>query len=73
MGILSISHKERSESMLATVNDNCIGCGLCVNTCPIVFVMGEDGKAQGGQVPDTDLFNAQEARDGCPVDAIDIQ
>ena len=59
--------------MLATVHDNCIGCGLCVNTCPVVFVMGEDGQAQGGEVPDTDLFNAQEARDGCPVDAIDIQ
>ena len=64
---------ERSVEMRATVNENCIGCGLCAGTCPVVFVMGDDGFAKGGEVPDSDLFNAQQARDGCPVDAIDIE
>lgn len=59
--------------MRASVNDNCIGCGLCVNTCPVVFVMGENGMAQGGEIPDSDVFNAEKARNGCPVDAIDIR
>ena len=31
--------------MKATVNENCIGCGLCAGTCPVVFTMGNDGLA----------------------------
>ena len=27
------------------VNDNCIGCGLCVNMCGNVFLMTEEGVA----------------------------
>ena len=36
--------------MNATVNDACIGCGLCAGTCPEVFSMGDDGFAHGGEV-----------------------
>ena len=32
--------------MNATVNSNCIGCGLCVSICPEVFEIGDDGLAQ---------------------------
>ena len=59
--------------MKATVNQNCIGCGLCADTCPEIFQMGDDGLAHGGDVPEAQLGAAQEARDGCPVGAIDIQ
>ena len=28
--------------MKATVTDDCIACGLCIDTCPEVFDMGDD-------------------------------
>ena len=31
--------------MKATVNEDCIGCGLCEGTCPDVFSIGDDGVA----------------------------
>jgi ferredoxin len=59
--------------MKATVNDTCIGCGLCAGTCPLVFTMGDDGLAHGGDVPENQESPAQEARDNCPVSAISIE
>lgn len=59
--------------MNATVNDACIGCGLCAGTCPEVFTMGDDGFAHGGEFDAALLEAAQEARDGCPVSAISIE
>lgn len=60
--------------MIAHVNENCIGCGLCVNLCPGVFAMNEQGVAQAvGEVPEAQTAQAGEARDGCPVDAIELE
>lgn len=58
--------------MEATVNENCISCGLCAESCPVVFHMGDDGFAHGGEVPENQLGDAQSARDACPVSAISI-
>jgi len=52
------------------VNENCIGCGLCVNTCPEVFEMTDEGVAKAMNIS-TDMDEAQEALEGCPVDAIE--
>ena len=54
--------------------DACIGCEACVGMCPEVFSMDDDGlaKAIDSEIPEDVQESAKEARDGCPVDAIDI-
>ena len=55
------------------VNDSCIGCGLCEGTCPEVFSMSVSGVAVaiGTDAPDAVLEQAAEAKEGCPVSAIE--
>ena len=50
--------------------DGCIGCGLCVATCPGVFHMAEDGLAEVSGEPDTDTDAVKEATENCPVQVI---
>ena len=59
--------------MNATVNDACIGCGLCAGACPEGFRMTDDGVATGGEIPAGQETAAAEARDGCPVSAISLE
>ncbi len=55
------------------VNDGCIGCGLCAGTCPEVFSMSEAGVAVAieTEVSSVALESAAEAKDDCPVGAIE--
>lgn len=55
------------------VNDNCIGCGLCASTCPEVFTINDDNVAVAieGEVDAAVESSAMEAKDGCPVSAIE--
>ena len=55
------------------VNEGCIGCGLCAGTCPEVFSMSDAGVAVAieAEVPEGALDSAAEAKDGCPVGAIE--
>lgn len=44
--------------MKANVDQNtCIGCGLCVGTCPAVFHMNEEGKSSASE--EEMLFNME--------------
>ena len=55
------------------VNENCISCGLCTSICPEVFSMSAEGVAIATEdvVPKEELESADEAKDSCPVDAIE--
>lgn len=60
--------------MKATVNpDTCIGCGLCVSTCPAVFEMqGDVAVVIADPVPPEAEASCREAAEGCPVSAITL-
>lgn len=49
--------------------DACMGCEACVETCPEVFELNADGKAQVKD-PDSDADCVDEAIDSCPAEAI---
>ncbi len=54
------------------VNDSCIGCGLCESTCPEVFsIQGNVAVTIKSEVPESALASAAEAKEGCPVGAIE--
>ncbi len=53
--------------------DLCVGCGLCVNTCPDIFEMKDDKAiAKVSAVPAGSEDSAKQAKDECPVEAIII-
>ena len=62
----------------------CIACGLCYGMCPEVFEAGDEGKSQlvekyrtsskvEGEVPDSLRNCVEDAKNGCPVGAIEIE
>jgi len=56
--------------------DICIGCGLCPSICPNVFQFDdEEGVAVAidADIDEKDFDSAKEARDACPVEAIEIE
>ena len=54
--------------------DECIGCGLCVETCPEVFDMdGDVADVIVDEIPSDAEDSAQEAAENCPVDCITIE
>lgn len=61
--------------MKATIDKNgCIGCGLCVDTCPEVFRMSDDGLAEAyAEITDGTSHAAKDAAEACPVSVITIE
>lgn len=61
--------------MKASVDESCTACGLCVETCPEVFELGEDAdvaKVIVDTVPPEAEDACREAAEDCPVEAIRI-
>lgn len=60
--------------MKVTIQDTCTACGLCVDTCPDVFEMGEDiAQVIAEEVPEEHEETAQQAADECPAEAIIVE
>jgi ferredoxin len=54
--------------------DTCTGCGLCCDTCPAVFEMGDDvAVVIVDEVPADSEDACREAAEGCPVEAISLK
>ena len=54
--------------------ETCIGCNLCVQTCPQIFKMdGDKAIAYVNSVSDGDEDCCRQAADECPVEAIIIK
>jgi len=60
--------------MKVTIQDTCTACGLCVDTCPDVFEMGEDiAQVKVDEVPEEFEDSVQQAADECPAEAITVE
>jgi ferredoxin len=60
--------------MKVQIEDSCTSCGLCVDTCPEVFTMGDDkAEVLVDTVPAEFEDTAQQAADECPVEAIIVE
>lgn len=60
--------------MKVRIEDSCTGCGLCVDTCPEVFEMGDTMAEVVVDVVPAELEDSvQQAADECPVEAIIVE
>ena len=50
--------------------DGCIGCGVCVEVCPDVFRLADDGLSEVIASPDGFEDAVDEAAESCPVEVI---
>lgn len=55
------------------VNERCMGCGLCIKSCPTVFSVTEFGAAEviRERISEEHLPDARYALDNCPAFAIE--
>ena len=54
--------------------DECIGCGTCIDICPEVFKWDNDkAVAYTNPVPEDVQESCKEAADACPVSVITIE
>jgi len=57
--------------MIVKIEDTCTACGLCVDTCPDVFDMGDEmAIVIVDEVSEEFEEAVQQAADECPVEAI---
>jgi ferredoxin len=64
----------RRIAMRVRIEDTCTACGLCVDTCPEVFEMGDEmAEVIVDEVPAEHEDAVQQAADECPVEAIIVE
>ena len=60
--------------MKVRIEDSCTACGLCIDTCPGVFQMGDEiAEVITSTVPPELEEEVEQAADECPVEAIIIE
>ena len=60
--------------MIVKIEDTCTACGLCSDTCPDVFELGDEiAEVKVDEVPPEFEEAVQEAADECPVEAIIVE
>jgi ferredoxin len=61
-------------AMNVRIEDTCTACGLCVDTCPDVFEMGDDiAQVIVDEVPAEHEDAVQQAADECPSESIIVE
>ncbi len=57
--------------MKVEINEDCILCGLCEDTCPEVFVMGDEfAEVIVDEVPEEHEEAVMQSVEECPTEAI---
>jgi ferredoxin len=51
----------------------CISCEVCVQTCPEVFAIGDDGKAEVIDDNGCNGCDCEDVADSCPTEAIIVE
>jgi ferredoxin len=60
--------------MKVRIEESCTACGLCVDTCPEVFTMGDNmAEVLIETVPAELEDTVQQSADECPVEAIIVE
>jgi ferredoxin len=60
--------------MKATISEECVSCGLCVEICPDVFEMGaEYAQVKMAGIPAKFEAAVLQAAEECPVSAIAVE
>lgn len=61
--------------MKVKVNEECIGCGMCIDMCPDVFEYNDEGlsSVKSEEIDDSMADEVMQAQGACPVDAIETE
>jgi ferredoxin len=73
--VSNIQKEKRNEMRVCLDSGLCEGCGPCVDICPEVFELNEEGLAvvNFDEIPEELHEACREAADSCPTEAISIE